>query len=217
LLVAEEKPVDGALWRWTFAAPEGQGWERLATTPNASAVGVAASGVLVGFDDGHLVTLAGGREVHRVELGETIQYIVPTRDRRWVAVQLQSGRTALLDGTTGDIIRTLSAADSNGMSPTFDEPGDLLLRPIRGGVTVWDRATGDQIVADLDLLKPVNEGIVFGPDDTLEIQGPVTATIDIRRDTRPTAAILADIACHVPFKIVDGRLEPAAPHCSPAP
>ena len=56
-------------------------------------------------------------------------------------------------------------------------------------------------------------GVAFGPHGSLELQGDKTGVVDITRDDRPAAAIIADIACRVPLAIVDGRLEPAARTC----
>ena len=55
----------------------------------------------------------------------------------------------------------------------------------------------------------------FLPVGRIEIAGPLTALVDIPRDDRPVEQILREVACRVPLKVVDGRLQPTETVCAP--
>jgi len=137
---------------------------------------------------------------------------VPSRDGRWLAVALGNGVTALVDGTTGALVRLLEQTDAQGPAPAFDATGDLMLRAGRGALAIWDRASGDILVWNIDLLRD-GAGGRFLDDGRIELDGWGVGILEIPRDARPAAAILHDIACKVPLRVVDGRLGPATPSC----
>jgi tRNA A-37 threonylcarbamoyl transferase component Bud32 len=197
------------VWRWEFATDR---WERLFDAPHGLGLTSTPYGIYVSFDDGHVGRFVDGHEVARVEVGGRVAYFVQTRDHEHMAMQVSSGATLFADTRTGTIGRRLPAADSSDTSPSFDDTGELLVRPTNGIMQIWDRTTGEALVYNLDLLH-VPSGVTFGADGTLELQGDRTGVLDIARDPRPAAAIEADIACKVPLAIVDGRLEPAARRC----
>ena len=193
------------LSRWAFATNH---WDHLADITDATAIGVATGGTFIGFLDGHVALLRDGREVHRIALGDRVDFLTPSDDGRWIAVQLASGGTIILDGTTGDPVRTFATADSVGTASTLDPTGELVLRPSRGQLTLWERATGDELVWNLDLMKLAIVARVDA-DGRIELDGYKIGLLDLPRDARPATQLLHDIDCRVPFKIVAGRLEPS--------
>ncbi len=209
-LLILDSPGPGALWRWAYRANT---WERLIDVVKASSIGTSAAGTLVGYADGKLVTYVGTRPVHELELGEMVEYQAATQGGAWVAIELASGVTVILDGKTSEVVRRLEASDSTGFAPMFDRTGELLLRTARGTTTIWERATGDDLVFNLDLLH-TQDGISFGSGSELALQGAHIGTIDFGRDTRPAADLVHDIECRVPFAVRDGKLQPTAPTCA---
>ncbi len=207
LLVAETR---GPLWRWTFATNR---WDKLVELPGeVYTVGYVNKAILFGVRDGNLVVLEGGRETHRLPLGEQIGDIQPSRDGRWLAVHLATGATTIVDTTTWQVARMLPPADNFGSAPAFDATGDLLLRSSRNALAIWDRATGDELVFGFDMLRDLSNGR-FLPDGRIEINRREPGLLDIPRDTRPISEILADIDCKVPLKVVGSRIEPQQPAC----
>jgi hypothetical protein len=206
LLVAEKA---GKVRRWSIA--DGQ-WSDVVAIANASAIAVLGPGAfVVGTTSGDLVFYAGDRERQRAKLAP-IQHVELSPDRRWLAVQLEQGATAIVDAHTGEVARTLETGDSFGGVTTFDATGELLLRPSRDAMTIWDRATGENLVFGLDLLRYM-QNARWLPDGRIEADGDSPGLLDIPRDARPTAEIVRDIACRVPLKVVQSRLEPATPDC----
>ncbi len=198
------------IWRWGFAKNQ---WTHVADVFKASALAVGAGGVLVGTEDHKVVLLSGGAVVHTTDLGDGVDFLLPSRDRRYVAAQLGAGGTVILDGTTGEINRRLEPGDSINIAAMLDGPGDLVIRATRGTLTIWDRATGDDLVFNLDLLKS-SVTAAFAPDGRLELAGKRAALLAIPRETRPRAAIIHDIECKVPLRVAGGRLEPSTADCS---
>jgi len=199
-------PRKNRLDRWDLAARR---WDHVADVPGSTVVAVAAGGTLVGTLDGHVAVLRDGREVHRVALGTRIDFLTPSEDGRWAVAQLGNGGTVILDGATGDPVRTFATGDSVGLASILDPTGELVLRPSRGALTVWERATGDELIWSLDLMK-IAVSARFTADGRLELGGFKIGLLDLPRDTRPVAQILHDIECKVPFKVVGSRLEPSA-------
>ena len=208
VLVAEARK---SLWRWTVST---NAWQELAPMPDASAIAALAPGTYaIGTNPGDVVLYRDGHEAWRTSLGRGhVRYVIPTADRRWLAVQLEHGDTAIIDATTGKLLRMLEPADSDGAAATFDASGALLLRSARGAMTIWDRHSGEDLVFGLDLLRYGQNGR-FLPDGRIENDGQAPALLDIPRDERPIRDIVGEIACRVPFAVVDGRLEPRAPEC----
>ena len=207
LLVVRPNTSTG-VWRWTFAKNR---WEQLATIAKANVAAIAAGGMFVGTDDA-IALVHDGKEIARAALPAEAQFLVPSRDGRWLAVALGNGVTALVDGTTGALVRQLEQTDAQGPAPAFDATGDLLLRAGRGALAIWDRASGDILVWNIDLLRD-GAGGRFLDDGRIELDGWGVGILEIPRDARPAAAILHDIACKVPLRVVDGRLGPATPSC----
>jgi hypothetical protein len=199
-----------AIWRWAYAANR---WDKAADIAKGTCVVAAAAGLFIGTEDpSAVVVMRGGTEVARVPVAARPMFLTASGDRRWVAAQLANGVTAIFDGTTGALVRQLEPTDSINGAPTFDEHGELVLRPGRGTMTIWDRATGDALVWNLDLLREASSAR-FDDQGRLEVDTWEVGLLDIPRDRRPVAAILADIDCKVPLRVVDGRLGPATPIC----
>ena len=110
------------------------------------------------------------------------------------------------------MLRQLEQQDATGPAPTFDASGELLLRAGRGAMAIWDRATGDMLVWNVDVLREASGG-AFTDDGRIELDTWAVGILEIPRDRRPAPAILHDIACKVPLRVVDGRLVPATPNC----
>jgi tRNA A-37 threonylcarbamoyl transferase component Bud32 len=209
LWVAELEPE--GLWRWTVAT---DAWEKVGDLGKAYAIAVVGGKVVVGTDEGALVVLElpSRREMRRVELGEQVADIVASSDGRWLAAHLANGATMVVDTQTWQVVRKLATADNYGAAPTFDASGDLLLRSSRNALSIWDRATGEELLFGFDLMQFVSNGR-FLPDGRIELNRRSPGLLDIPRDTRPIAQILADIECRVPLEVVGSRIEPRSPRC----
>ncbi len=197
-----------AVWTWTLP----DHLEKLADVAGAALVAPTATGALVDTATGDLVALEHGKEVRRLSLGEHADHLVLSPDRRWLAAETMAGSVAIVDTATDQLVRRLETVGSTGAPSSFDATGDLLARPTRGSITIWDRTTGDQLVGNLDLLRDMTAAW-FLPDGRLELMSSVPALLDIPRDTRATADIVREIACRVPLRASAGRVEPATPTC----
>ena len=133
--------------------------------------------------------------------------LVPTKMLPWATA------TALLDAATGDLQRQLEPVESYGIAAVLDGPGDLVVRTSHGAPTVWERATGDNLLWNLDLIRGAF-GAVFASDGRLELMGGQLGLVDIPRETRPVADILREIACRVPLRVTGSRLESAPVDCA---
>jgi hypothetical protein len=122
----------------------------------------------------------------------------------------------IIDGTTGQVTRTLEPSEGAGGTAVLDAHGDLVLRPGRMGLTVWDRATGESLIVGLDLFRGVVAGR-FDPTGRLELSGMAIGLLDIPIDARPVEDIVRDIECRVPLHVTGSRLEPATPRCLQSP
>ncbi|MCW5803269.1 MAG: hypothetical protein KIT31_12870 [Deltaproteobacteria bacterium] len=209
LLVTRPEDDDHGVWRWTFASDR---WERVAAVKKAGPVATAAGGIFVGTGDHLVVRLRHGAEASSVDVGARPLTLAASRDGRWVVASLQNGVAAILDGETGALVRQLEQTDSLGGTAAFDDAGDLLLRPGRGTMTIWDRASGDNLVWNLDLLRYAASAR-FDDAGRLEVNTWDVGVLDLRRDTRPAAQLLADIDCKVPLRVIGSRLGPAVPAC----
>jgi len=209
-VIVLEHGEHAALWRWTWQTDR---WDRLMDADHATAVVVTPHGTWLAFQDGHVVVLDGTRELRRYDDLGRVSYFVATHDGAHLALQMETGATVIADTATGAIERKLPAADASDARPAFDDTGELMVRPANGVQQVFDRRTLEPLVFGLDLLRG-STNAVFGPHGSLELQGPRTGVVDIARDDRPAAAIIADIECHVPLAVVDGKLEAAARRCA---
>jgi len=200
--------VQDQLSRWAFLTNT---WETIGRVTKGSAIGAVPGAVLLGTPEG-VVHVMGpdGRERTQFQVGAPVNGFSSSDDHRWVAVQLANGAAALVDAQAWTVQRTLAPGDANGDFPVFDPRGDLLLRANHYSLTIWDRASGEELVSGLDLLTDIGGGR-FLPDGRLEINNRRPSLLDIPRDDRPIADILADIACHVPLKVVGSRIEPSVP------
>ncbi|MBA3394434.1 MAG: hypothetical protein H0T89_17445, partial [Deltaproteobacteria bacterium] len=210
LLVAEPEERFG-VWRWTIGTER---WDHVIALAGSVAVAVGTGGIFVGTLDGDVVRVRDGREVSRVAVGARVTFLVASGDRRWLAATLVDGTTAILDGETGALVRRLEPADALVTAAVLDHHGDLLIRSGRGTMTVWDRATGEVLVFALDLLGDMT-GAAWSQDGRIELAGRQIGILDIKRDVRPAAAIVEDIACRVAVRVREGKLEPAPPACPP--
>jgi tRNA A-37 threonylcarbamoyl transferase component Bud32 len=207
LFVAEYKE---ALWRWTLSSNT---WEKLMPLALVHiVVAVHGSPVIVG-EDGKLKVLTGTQVTHEIDLGEHPEALTTSDDARWLAAQLQSGATAIIDTSTWQIVRKLPVGDNYGAAATFDAHGELIVRASHGAMSLWDAATGENLVFGFDVMRNLANAR-FLPDGRLEVDARSPGLVDLPRDTRPAAEVLAEIACRVPLAVQGGRLEPATPVCT---
>jgi hypothetical protein len=203
LIVADPDDKPG-VYRWTLSTNH---WEQLSAEKKVACVVVAAGGIAGGTTDGKVILLRDGNVVSRVDVGGRVAFMTASGDRKWVAATLVDGGTAIVDGRTGALVRRMEPADALVTAASLDETGDLVIRPGRGTMTIWDRASGEALLFDLDLLVD-QQNAVWSADGRIEVTGRQIGTLDIPRERRPAAAILADIACKVPLRVRDGKLEP---------
>jgi len=209
LAVLEARHGKG-LWSWAFRTNK---WDKVADLPATSALAIVKGGWLVAYADGRYELRKDGKQVlHAGKLANRADFLAPSADGRWVAAQCGDGGTVILDGTTGEIARTFAPADSNGVASTLDPTGELVIRPSRGTMTVWERGTGDELVWNVDLMRPAVAAQVLA-DGRIEIDGYVVGVLDIPRDTRPAPQLLHDLDCRVPLRVVGSRLEPSDRAC----
>jgi len=213
LLVADPEERPG-IWRWTISADR---WEQVSARKGITCVAVGVGGIAGGTIDGHVVMFRDGKEQAQVDVGGRVAFITASGDSKWIAATLVDGGTAIIDGQTGALVRQLEPADALVTAANLDETGDLILRSGRGTQTVWDRATGEALVFDLDLLADMMNA-VWSRDGRIEVTGRQIGILDIPRDQRPTDEIVRDISCKVPLRVRDGKLEPRtaadSPDCS---
>jgi tRNA A-37 threonylcarbamoyl transferase component Bud32 len=197
------------LLRWAFAKDT---WESIGTLPDSVAFGAAAGRIVLGTDAGDLLVLdRTGKQQAKLSLGgSAVVAFNASPDGHWLVAQLANGGAAIVNTQTWAHERTLAPGDANGDIPVFDATGDLMLRANRYALTIWDRATGEELVSCLDLLADLGGGR-FLPDGRIETNRRRPGLLDIPRDARPVPEILSDIACHVPLKVVGSRIEPASP------
>ncbi len=201
---------DKGLERWNVRTNQ---WWHTADLRDATAIAVTTGGWVVGFGDGRVELRKDGATIVRTtKLAARIDSLVTSADRRWVVAQLGDGGTVVLDGASGEPVRTFAPADADSGAAILDPTGDLVIRPSRGAMTVWERATGDELVWNLDLMKPAVVSQVLA-DGRIEIDGYVIGVLDIPRDTRPAAELLHDLDCRVPIQVVGSRLEPSRTVC----
>ncbi|HET9991247.1 MAG TPA: hypothetical protein VFQ65_22105, partial [Kofleriaceae bacterium] len=198
------------LWRWGFRTDH---WDHVAELPDTSALAIAGGGWFVAYTDGRVELRRNGTEVvHTAKLASRADFLNPSADGRWLAAQLGDGGTVILDGTTGEVARSFAPADANGVASVLDPTGELVVRPSRGTMTLWERATGDELVWNLDLMKPAATASMLA-DGRIVVDGYIIGVLDIARDTRPAAQLLHDLDCRVPLRVVGSRLEPTTEAC----
>jgi tRNA A-37 threonylcarbamoyl transferase component Bud32 len=197
-----------ALWKWTVSS---NAWSRILPVGEAYAVAALADGPVLA-EKSAVIRIRAGAEIARVDVGGDVAGMVASPDRRWLAVHLVSGATAIIDATTWKVARTLPVADNYGGWPTFDASGELLLRSSRQAMSIWDHASGDELVFNFDLLRDLSNAR-FLPDGSLEVNRRSPGHLTIPRDSRPIDAILRDIDCRVPLEVVGSRVQPKAPRC----
>jgi len=198
------------LWKWTFRTNH---WDLLGDVKDTSAFAIARGGWFIGFTDGRVEIRRDGTTVtHTTKLANRADFMIPSADGRWIAAQLGDGGTVILDGTTGEVARTFPPADANGVASVIDPTGELVERPSRGTMTMWERATGDELVWNLDLMKPAATAQILA-DGRIVLDGYLVGVLDIARDTRPAAQLLHDLDCRVPLRVAGSRLEPTTTAC----
>ncbi len=202
----ETDPTAQGLYRWTVS---GDRWERL-DAAHPSAIVVAAGGAITGDDRAIVLRdVATGKELHRAEAGDRIDYVTASADRRWVAATTTTGGAVIVDGTTGAIVRTLAPADAVGYAATLDAHGDLLIRASRGALSIWDPHSGDELLWAGELLRAALTA-VFADDGHIELAGRYAGELAIPAERRSVAEVLRAIDCRVPLKVSGSRLEPRA-------
>jgi tRNA A-37 threonylcarbamoyl transferase component Bud32 len=199
------------LWRWT---PATDAWDPIMAVGEVYALTTIGDTVIIGTNAGEVTAISSHTKAvtHRVAVGDVVGALVPSWDGRWLAVQLGSGATSIVDTRTWQVVRTLPAADNYGAAPSFDASGELLLRTSRQALSIWERATGEELVFGFDLMRELSNAR-FLADGRIEINTREPGLLDIPRDIRPISEILRDIDCKVPLKVVDSRIEPSTTAC----
>ncbi|HSN25304.1 MAG TPA: NACHT and WD repeat domain-containing protein, partial [Kofleriaceae bacterium] len=206
IFVCEEKT---ALWQWTLSTNQ---LTKVMDLPDLYAIAAIPGGALVGTGGGKVLRLQRGRVVHETDAHDRVEYLALSPDKHWALAQMTNGGVAILDATTGDITRNLESAEQSGGVPVFDSTGSLILRLARGQLTIWDRATGEDLVYNFRVLDGMMGGR-FLPDGRIEAASRSPALLDIPLDTRPAASLVREIACRVPLMASGGRLEASTPKC----
>ena len=210
LLVVTGEDKSQLLMRFTLAT---KAWEQVAALPEPTgAIAIVRGGVMLGGKT-TVALYRDGREVKRVTPGDGTQFLSASADRRYVSAHLDDGATVILDGSTGEIVRTFEPVESYGVAAMLDATGDLVMRTSRGTLTIWERSTGDNLVWNLEFLRGAF-GAAFLPDGRIETNGERLGLIDIPRDSRPVSDILADIACRVPLRVTGSRLDATTTTCT---
>ena len=206
LFVCEEKT---ALWQWTISTNQ---LVKVMDLPDVYAVAAIPGGAIIGTGGGKVLRMQSGRVVHEVDVHDRVEFLSVSPDRHWALAQLTNGGVSVIDATTGDVTRQLENAEQVGGVPVFDATGDLILRLARSELTIWDRATGEDLVYNFRVLDGMMGGR-FLPDGRIEAASRSPALLDLPLDTRPAAAIIREITCRVPLVAGGGRLEASTPKC----
>jgi len=168
---------------------------------------------------GTLVGLATGRDVAISGLSPFIWasvvafgIVYAKQPVQFFGVLPLSGRQ-LMYGFIGFLILFIGLQGLWEKGASFDATGDLLLRMTRGGhMSIWDRATGENLVSAFDLLRNLANAR-FLPDGRIEATARNPGLLDLPRETRPIAELIREIDCRVPLQVTGSRLEPATPAC----
>ena len=212
LIVARVVDKTMALWRFTIAT---QQWAKIVDLPwMATTIATGAGAVVVGGQT-QLAVYRDGRLVEQHAVDERVDTLAASGDGRYVSAHLAGGATLIVDTASGDIARRLEPVETFGIAAVMDTTGELVVRTSRGSLTVWERATGDNLVWKLEFLRSAM-GAAFDRQGRLEVVGERASLIDIPRETRPVGDILAEIACRVPLRVVGSRLEAAPVDCRPS-
>jgi hypothetical protein len=206
ILIGEENT---AVWRWTLS---NGALDKLLDVPQLFAQVPIPGGFIVGTSDNKVMRIVGGKVMRTVDVHDRVEHLSLSPDGKWALAQLSNGAAAIVDTATGDVTRQLEPAEQSGGDPGFDASGDLLVRLSRNELTLWDRASGDEIVFNLRLLDGLMGGR-FLPDGRIEVASRSPALLDIPLDSRPVASIIHEIACRVPLEVRAGRLGPSTPKC----
>ena len=198
--------------------PRRTSWEQLADLPGASgAIAIARGGWFVGTSTATSSSCAigDGEVVHTADLADRAE--LPRSPRRSAAgSRAQLGDGAHRDPRRHDAARsrasssppTRSAAPRCSTPPATSSSGRAAAR-----LTIWDRATGDELVFNLDLMKRDDATARFTPDGRIEVDGYARRSCSTSRAIPgPPPQILREIDCRVPLR-VDGR--PAGARSTP--
>jgi tRNA A-37 threonylcarbamoyl transferase component Bud32 len=207
LLLAPENGRD--MMRFTIATKTWEPYLRLAEP--ATELLTIPAGLLVG-EKQQVILYRDRREVRRLALGDELEFLTASADGKWAAAHRKGGGTAIIDATAGELARLLEPVESYGVAAMLDATGDLVIRTSRGTLTVWDRASGDSLIWNLEFLRGAASA-AFNSDGKLETVGEHLGLVDIPRETRPVAEILHAIACRVPLRVSGSRLESAPVDC----
>lgn len=211
LVALRDGDTTSSLWRYTIPSKT---WSKVVALSIDPAALVVASGRVFVGGDASIVVLRDGREVGTIATSAPVDSLAASADARWVSAHLANGATLLLDATTGTVARQLEPVETLGVAAVLDATGDLAVRTSRGTLTVWERATGDNLVWNLEFLRG-SYAAAFDSEGRLEVAGQLLGLIDIRRETRPAAEILREIECRVPLRVEGSRLESTPVRCAP--
>jgi WD40 repeat protein len=198
-----------AVWKWTIST---NALDKVLDVPQLYAQVPIADGLLVGTGDNKVMKIVGGKVVHSTDVHDRVEHLSLSADARWALAQLTNGAVAIINTATGEVTRQLEPAEQSGGDPVFDTTGELILREARNELTIWDRASGDELVFNFRLLDGLMGGR-FLPDGRIEVAARSPALLDIPLDARPVASIIREIACRVPLEVKAGRLGPSTPKC----
>ncbi len=205
-----------AIWQWTLPVDGAvERWDRLAAIGDPLVLGAApGGGMWSGTVAGDVQRRAAdGRVTASVHVGDHVTAIVTSPDGRVAGAQLASGELAIIDAASVTMTRLLAASDSGPTWPSFDATGELVARTGHAGLTIWEPATGRNLVFDLDLFHDVMAGR-FLPDGRIEVTASVIGVLDLPFNPRPVADIVRDIRCRVPLAVgPSGQLVPARAVC----
>jgi hypothetical protein len=200
-----------AVWAWT---PATKAWRKLFDFPEARGLNVASGAIFVGRKDNALLKYVDGKLTGELALGGQPTAITASADGRWLAASLLDGSVQLVDAKAGALAARLEPLPGTWAPAVLDVRGDLVARIGARGLSLWDRRTGDLLVGNLDYLKLIGAAW-FRADGQLDILDRTPGHLELHLDQRPLAAILDDIACHVPLRATGTRLEPTTPSCHP--
>jgi hypothetical protein len=208
LMLRDDTALTG-LWRLDLVA---NSWAKLADLPSPGAALAAANGLVFACAGKSIHVVRSGHVVASHTLGEDVTTMTLSADRRWLAANTETGRTIVLDATTGAIDRYLAPLEPFG-TEAFDAHGDLLIRGAEGRLGVWDRSDGTLLLSNIEFLRgPL--GAAFDAQGRLEIAGPTIGRLEIAPDVRPVAEIVEAIECRVPLQVAEARLVPARRRCA---
>jgi hypothetical protein len=157
---------------------------------------------VVGDEKGTLIRVESGRPVATAQLGLLIRRAIPSSDGQWLVIKLDDGSNRIVRTSDLGRVSDLPRGGDVDAPPAFDPSGEFLVRAQDGGLSIFERRSGDLLVTMRELAGSIDDPVTERAPETLRVMvGGAPGILTLHRDRRPVAEILHDIECHVPLRV----------------